>query len=139
GPLGKKPPAGPERASNLRFDRTERLLVALLQVGARLAHERRQRPQPYAMPKVEVKAEQAIRDMFAGSEKDVKFVDGAAQIHRVLGRQKSPNDGGAVRRKVFSRLRHSRSPALLRLQSAYHHRIGNCAVRDGRVARRAAT
>src|SRR5580704_5355231 len=106
-----------------------------------------------------MKVEQAIRDMLAGSEKGVNFVDGAAQIRRVLGRQKSPNDCGAVRRKVFSRKVFSRkvfsrkvfsskvfsrvchcrpAAASLSPQSAYHRRIGNCGVRKPAGALRAA-
>ena len=115
-PLGKKLPAGSEHAPHLRFDCAERLFVALLQVRACFAQERRQRSQPYSVPKPEVIAEQPVGDMLAGAEVCVNFVDGAAQIPSVFRRQKSPNDCGAVCLKVFSWLCHPR-PSAARLAS----------------------
>jgi len=139
----KKPPAGPERASDWRFDaRPERLLsVALLQVRcARFCQERRQRPQPYAMPKVKVKsrAGEFFRDMLARIRERRKFI-GRCGRKSPRPRGDKSEDCGAVRRKVFSRLPsfpvRSRSLSDSQLPPPDWH----CGVRSGCVARRAAT
>jgi len=98
GALGKISPLAPQHALDLRFDQAERLLITLGEIGTRLAQEGRQGLEPYAVPNAEIVSQQLVRETLTRIHDGVNLGDSTTQIHRVVGREKPPNNDGAVRR-----------------------------------------